>query len=789
MNEKSMRILEFPKILNMLEDMAGSLLGKDLCKKLLPGTDISYIQKEQKETSAALDRIRTKGPLSLVGLKDIKDSIKRLEIGSSLSISELLNISDSLRVCKRAMDYGIHEDADNILLDILEDYFRTLDNIPLLAKELDKCILSEDAISDEASPELSRIRKQLKNIASRIHNELNNIMNSYRDYLMEPVVTMRNSAYCLPVKAEFKNKVNGIIHDQSSSGSTFFIEPIAVIHMNNEIKELEIAEAKEIEKILEQLSSMAMPYIATLNLNQDTLARLDFIFAKAKLSGKMNATEPIFNTKHFINIKDARHPLLDKDKVVPINISLGKDYDLLIITGPNTGGKTVSLKTVGLFTLMGQAGLHIPAFNGSELSVFNDAFSDIGDEQSIEQSLSFFSGHMTNIVDILEKADSNSLCLFDELGAGTDPTEGAALAIAILSFLHRMKTVTMATTHYSELKIFALNTAGVENASCEFDINTLRPTYKILIGVAGKSNAFAISKKLGLPDFIIDEAKNHISNDEQSFEDLLAKLEENRLIIEKERAEIEQQKAEINKLKNRYVDKDNKLDKRSDDIINKAKTKANEILEEAKKTADESIKNINKIAANAGLGKALEEQREKLRANIKKNQISSDIKPKIDKPQKIIAKDLQIGDNIHIYSLNMDGTVSSLPNDKGMLFVQMGILRTQVHISDISLIETKKEEIKQVHKSRSSSFMKAANISPEVNVIAMNVDEACSVLDKYLDDALLSHLNSVKIIHGRGTGALQKGIHTYLKKLNFIKSYKLADFEEGGTAVTIVHFK
>ena len=789
MNEKSMRILEFPKILNMLEDMAGSLLGKDLCKKLLPGTDISYIQKEQKETSAALDRIRTKGPLSLVGLKDIKDSIKRLEIGSGLSISELLNISDSLRVCKRAMDYGIHEDADNILLDILEDYFRTLDNIPLLAKELDKCILSEDTISDEASPELSRIRKQLKNIASRIHNELNNIMNSYRDYLMEPVVTMRNSAYCLPVKAEFKNKVNGIIHDQSSSGSTFFIEPIAVIHMNNEIKELEIAEAKEIEKILEQLSSMAMPYIATLNLNQDILARLDFIFAKAKLSGKMNATEPIFNTKHFINIKDARHPLLDKDKVVPINISLGKDYDLLIITGPNTGGKTVSLKTVGLFTLMGQAGLHIPAFNGSELSVFNDVFSDIGDEQSIEQSLSFFSGHMTNIVDILEKADSNSLCLFDELGAGTDPTEGAALAIAILSFLHRMKTVTMATTHYSELKIFALNTAGVENASCEFDINTLRPTYKILIGVAGKSNAFAISKKLGLPDFIIDEAKNHISNDEQSFEDLLAKLEENRLIIEKERAEIEQQKAEINKLKNRYVDKDNKLDKRSDDIINKAKTKANEILEEAKKTADESIKNINKIAANAGLGKALEEQREKLRANIKKNQISSDIKPKIDKPQKIIAKDLQIGDNIHIYSLNMDGTVSSLPNDKGMLFVQMGILRTQVHISDISLIETKKEEIKQVHKSRSSSFMKAANISPEVNVIAMNVDEACSVLDKYLDDALLSHLNSVKIIHGRGTGALQKGIHTYLKKLNFIKSYKLADFEEGGTAVTIVHFK
>lgn len=789
MNEKSMQILEFPKILTMLENMATSGLGKELCKKLKPSTDISYIQKSQKETSAACDRIRTKGFLSFSGLKNISASLKRLEIGSSLGILELLHISDVLRVTKRAMDYGIHEDDINFEPDILEDDFRMLDKIAILAKELEKCILSEDSISDEASPELANIRRKKKNISSRIHNELNNIMNSYRDYLMEPVVTLRNSSYCIPVKAEFKNKVSGIIHDQSSSGSTFFVEPMAIIQMNNEIKELELAEAKEIEKILQNLSFMTLPYIYNLKTNQDILAKLDFIFAKASLSKIMNASEPIFNTKHFINIKEGRHPLLDSKSVVPINISLGRDYDLLIITGPNTGGKTVSLKTVGLFTLMGQAGLHIPAFNGSELSVFEEVFSDIGDEQSIEQSLSFFSGHMTNIVNILEKADSNSLCLFDELGAGTDPTEGAALAISILSFLHNMKTVTMATTHYSELKIFALNTEGVENASCEFDIETLRPTYKILVGVAGKSNAFAISQKLGLPKFIIDEAKKHISSDSQSFEDLLSKLEENRLIIERERIEIERQKSEIEKLKNRYADKDKKLDNRSDDIIKEAKLRASKILEEAKKTADESIKNINKIAAGAGLGKALEEEREKLRSGIKKNEIQSDIKPKKDKYKKEKAKNLQIGDSIHIHSLNIDATVSTLPNDRGMLFVQMGILRSQVHISDISILETKKEEKTQVHKSRSSSFMKASHISPEVNVIAMNVDEACSVLDKYLDDALLSHLSSVRIIHGRGTGALQKGIHAYLKKLSFIKSYNLADFEEGGTAVTIVHFK
>ncbi len=789
MNEKSLKVLEFHKVIAMLSEMASSPLGRELCLALKPSTDFSHIVQTQKETSAACDRIRSKGAPSFSGLRDNQAALKRLDIGASLSISELLGISDLLRVSARAIAYGVHKEEDAGDFDALEARFRALDSADLLAKELERCILSEDSINDEASPKLGSIRRQLKNILSRVHNELNGIMHAHREYLMDAVVTMRNNAYCLPVKAEYKNKVAGIIHDQSSSGSTFFIEPMAVIRMHNEIKELEIAEAKEIEVILANLSAMTLPYAPALSANQNCLQELDFIFAKAKLAKQQNASEPIFNKDYYIHIKDARHPLLDKDKVVPVTIRLGQDYDLLIITGPNTGGKTVSLKTVGLFTLMGQAGLHIPAFQGSSLSVFEEVFADIGDEQSIEQSLSTFSGHMRHIVEILQQADARSLCLFDELGAGTDPTEGAALAIAILSFLHRMKTRTIATTHYSELKIFALNTPGVENASCEFDIHTLRPTYKILIGVAGRSNAFAISAKLGLPDYIIEEARSHIGSQEQSFEDLLVKLEENRLMMEKERSEAQMHRQELALLKQRYAEKDSKLEQRKEDIIRKAKAEAAQILAKAKETADESIKNINKIAGSAGLGKALEEQRERIRREQKKNEIKSDISVKRNALKAVKEKELQPGDKVYIRSMNMEGVVSSLPNEKGNLFVQMGILRSQVHISDLSFIEGKQEESQAPRRSKSSSMMKAAHISPEVNVIALNVDEACAVLDKYLDDALLAHLSSVRIIHGRGTGALQKGIHAYLKRQNFIKSYSLADFEEGGSAVTIVHFK
>ena len=604
---------------------------------------------------------------------------------------------------------------------------------------------------------------------------------------MDAVITQRDGAYCLPIKSEYKNKVSGVVHDQSSTGSTVFIEPIAVIRMNNELKSLAMDEKKEIEKILENLSLLAAQYIEPLRENAKTLIFLDFVYAKANLSKKMNASEPKFNSKHYINIKEGRHPLLDAKKVVPINISLGDTYDLLIITGPNTGGKTVSLKTVGLFTLMGQSGLHIPAFEGSELSVFTDVFADIGDEQSIEQSLSTFSGHMKNIVYILNHADDNSLCLFDELCAGTDPTEGAALAISILSFLHRMQSRCIATTHYSELKVFALNEPGVENASCEFDVATLSPTYRILIGVPGKSNAFAIAGKLGLPDYIISEADTHLEKDAKDFEDLLTRLENDRQIIEKDKLSIQKYKREIEGLKRHYDKQEENLAARKEKILEEAKEAARKILEEAKETADDTIKNINKIASGAGLGSALEEQRTRLRESINKNTKTAGIKQNTVKAKK--PKELKLGDSVHVISLNLDGIVSSLPNQSGNFFVQMGILRSQVNISDVALVEEPGNKPENKTRTRSSSMVKSATISTEINVIGKNVDEACSELDKYLDDALLAHLPGVRIIHGRGTGALQKGIHAYLKRQTFIKSYSLADFNEGGNAVTIVRFK
>ena len=604
---------------------------------------------------------------------------------------------------------------------------------------------------------------------------------------MDAVITQRDGAYCLPIKSEYKNKVSGVVHDQSSTGSTVFIEPIAVIRMNNELKSLAMDEKKEIEKILENLSLLAAQYIEILRENAKTLIFLDFVYAKANLSKKMNASEPKFNSKHYINIKEGRHPLLDAKKVVPINISLGEHYDLLIITGPNTGGKTVSLKTVGLFTLMGQSGLHIPAFEGSELSVFTDVFADIGDEQSIEQSLSTFSGHMKNIVYILNHADANSLCLFDELCAGTDPTEGAALAISILSFLHRMQSRCIATTHYSELKVFALNEPGVENASCEFDVATLSPTYRILIGVPGKSNAFAIAGKLGLPDYIISEADTHLEKDAKDFEDLLTRLENDRQTIEKDKLSIQKYKREIESLKRHYNKQEENLAARKEKILEEAKEAARKILEEAKETADDTIKNINKIASGAGLGSALEEQRTRLRESINKNTKANEIKQNTIKAKK--PKELKLGDSVHVISLNLDGIVSSLPNQSGNFFVQMGILRSQVNISDVALVEEPSTKPESKTRTRSSSMVKSATISTEINVIGKNVDEACSELDKYLDDALLAHLPGVRIIHGRGTGALQKGIHAYLKRQTFIKSYSLADFNEGGNAVTIVRFK
>ena len=807
MNEKSLKILEFHKIISQLTEYAASQPGKAMCQNLAPSSDYEEILTWQAQTTDAVSRVRMKGTISFSGVKDIGDSLKRLEIGSSLNIIELLSISSLLTVAARARSYGRHEpqedDGDSEEFDSLEPMFRALEPLTPLNNEIKRCILSEDEVADDASPGLAHVRRSMKITSDRIHTQLNSMLNSNRSYLQDAVITMRNGRYCLPVKSEYKNQVPGMVHDQSSTGSTLFIEPMAIVRLNNEMRELEIKEQKEIEAVLANLSIQAASYTEELKLDMELLSQLDFIFAKAALARHYKCSAPVFNNRGYIHIKDGRHPLLDPAKVVPINLWLGKDFDLLIVTGPNTGGKTVSLKTVGLFTLMGQAGLHIPAWEGSELAVFDEVFADIGDEQSIEQSLSTFSGHMTNIVQILSQADARSLCLFDELGAGTDPTEGAALAIAILSFLHNMKCRTMATTHYSELKVFALSTPGVENASCEFNVETLKPTYRLLIGVPGKSNAFAISKKLGLPDYIIEEAKNHLEAKDESFEDLLTSLEESRLTIEKEQEELKSYKEEISQLKSRLSQKEERLEERRDKILKKANEDAQRILREAKETADSTIRQINKLSADSGLNKELEAQRAKLRDKLKQTDEKLAIKTK--GPSKTISpKKLKIGDGVKVLSMNLKGTVSTLPNAKGDLYVQMGILRSLVNIRDLELLDEQDvsgpsipEKNSRYRVARGSGrpsgggiqVSKSASISPEVNLIGMTVDEAMPVLEKYLDDAYLAHLETVRVVHGRGTGALKNAVHQRLKKLKYVKDFRLGVFGEGDSGVTIVTFK
>jgi len=791
MNAKSLKTLEYDKIIAQLAERASSPLGRKLCEELVPSTDIDEITQAQVETTDACTRVRQKGSVSFSGLKDVGHSLKRLEIGSALGIVEFLAISSMLTIAARAKAYGRHEESE-LPDDSLEEMFRVLEPLTPLNTEIKRCILSEDEVSDDASPGLRHVRRSMKVINDRMHSQLNSLLNSNRNYLQDAVITMRDGRYCLPVKAEHKSQVPGMVHDQSSTGSTLFIEPMAVIQLNNEMRELEIQEKKEIEAVLADLSNQTAPFVEEIRLNQQVLAKLDFIFAKASLSRHMKGSEPKFNTNGWINIKDGRHPLLDQNKVVPINIHLGREFDLLIVTGPNTGGKTVSLKTVGLFTLMGQAGMHIPAFDGSELAVFEEVFADIGDEQSIEQSLSTFSAHMTNIVKILEQADSHSLCLFDELGAGTDPTEGAALAISILSFLHNMKCRTMATTHYSELKVFALTTPGVENACCEFSVENLQPTYRLLIGIPGKSNAFAISKKLGLPDFLIEDAKTHLESNDETFEDLLAHLEESRVTIEKEQAEIKAYKEEVAQLKTRLAQKEERLDERKEKLLRQANEEAQKILREAKETADQTIKNINKLANSSGVGKQLEAERTRLREQM--NKVDSKLAIKAKGPKKTISpKTLKIGDSVKVLSLNLNGTVSSLPNAKGDLYVQMGILRSQVNIKDLELVQETTVSGPGIPKEKTGAgkikMSKSFAVSPEVNLIGMTTDEAIPEMEKYLDDAYLAHLPQVRVVHGRGTGALRTAVHKRLKKLSYVKEFRLGDFGEGDTGVTIVVFK
>lgn len=791
MNEKALKTLEYDKIIEMLEGCATSTLGKDFCRNLRPFSDLTQIEVMQQETADALARIYKKGSLSFGGVKDIRGSLKRLEIGSTLGTGELLALCALLENTNRAKAYGRGENEEEGT-DSLEGMFEVLEPLTLLSGEIRRCILSEEEISDDASPGLRQVRRNMKNINDKIHSQLTSyISGGARTYLQDSVITMRNGRYCIPIKAEYKGQVPGMIHDQSSTGSTVFVEPMAVVKLNNDMRELEAKEQAEIEIILSNLSQQAAENLELIQDNLKILSQLDFIFARALLAKTQNATEPRFNREGIIDIKKGRHPLIDKHKVVPIDVRLGDGFDLLVVTGPNTGGKTVSLKTVGLLTLMGQSGLHIPAFDNSRLAVFRQVYADIGDEQSIEQSLSTFSSHMTNVVNFIEKADRDSLVLFDELGAGTDPTEGAALAIAILSHLHSQGIRTMATTHYSELKVYALSTQGVENASCEFDVETLRPTYRLLIGIPGKSNAFAISSKLGLPDYIIEKAKEQISQEDESFEDVLTSLEQSRKTIEAEQEEITRYKEEIQGLKARLEEKQDRLDQRKERILQEANEEAHRILREAKDYADQTMKLFNRSNQESLTVKELEEKRAQLRKKMDDTGKKMALKTPKQKKSTLTAKDISLGDAVKVLSLNVKGTISSKPDAKGMVFVQMGILRSKVALSDLQLIDEPVITGPSLQRTGAGKIRmnKSASISPEINLLGKTVDEAVAELDKYLDDAYLSHLASVRIVHGKGTGALRKGVHNYLRRQKHVKDFHLAEFGEGDAGVTIVEFK
>lgn len=791
MNKKTLAKLEYNKIIEQLIEHASSFSGKELCRRLKPMTDISAIRSAQDETAAAFTRIVKKGRPSFSGCNPVNDSIRRLEIGGVLGSGELLRICKLLETAGRARAYGRHDNADEIE-DCLDGYFEQLNPVTILVNEIRRCVINEDEISDDASPGLKHVRRAMNQINDKVHATLSNMVNgSLRTYLQDPIITMRGDRYCIPVKAEYRSQVSGMIHDQSATGSTLFIEPMAVVKLNNDLKELYGQEQEEIQKVLARLSADTAEYTTEIHTCYTILRQLDFIFAKGALALDMNASQPIFNTEGRIHIREGRHPLLDKKNVVPITLTLGDTFDLLIVTGPNTGGKTVSLKTVGLFTLMGQAGLHIPALDRSELAVFHDVYADIGDEQSIEQSLSTFSSHMTNIVSFLKQVDEHSLVLFDELGAGTDPTEGAALATSILNHLHSRGIRTMATTHYSELKVYALSTPGVENASCEFDVETLRPTYRLLIGIPGKSNAFAIASRLGIPDYIIEDAKTHLTEQDESFEDILTDLETSRKTLDKERETIAAYKREIERLKMETSQKQEKLEAQRDRILREANEKAHAILEDAKETADETMRNFHKFGKANISAAEMEKERERLRKKMAKTR--SGMTPEPAKPKKQYKpSDFKLGESVKVLSMNLTGSVVSLPDAKGNLDVQMGILRSKVNISDLEIIDEKPNYLQKTAKRTGKGKIKmnkSLTVATEINLLGKTVDEAVAELDKYLDDANLAHLSSVRIVHGKGTGALRQGIHKYLKRQKHVKSFRLGAFGEGDAGVTIAELR
>lgn len=792
MNKKVLQVLEYDKIIKMLTEKASSAPGKAMCEALLPDTRYDAIHHNQIETRDALSRLFKKESLSFGNNKSLATALKACEIGSTLSAEELLKIASFLENVNRVKTYGRKERADDPD-DSLTGYFDSLQPLTTVSDEIRRCILSEDEIADDASSNLRHIRKNISQINDKIRSQLNSMVNgSLRTYLQDTVITMRDDRYCIPVRAEYKNQVSGIVHERSSTGSTLFIEPASVVELNNKLKELATDEEKEIEIILFTLSSIIAEHADAVSANQKIMTTLDFIFAKGALALEQNATMPFFKKGHVIDIRKARHPLIPADKVVPIDIRLGKDYDLLIVTGPNTGGKTVSLKTVGLLTLMGQAGLHIPALDRSVLSIFTEVYADIGDEQSIEQNLSTFSSHMKNDVYIMKHANQDSLCLFDELGAGTDPTEGAALAISMLNHLHKKGIRTMATTHYSELKVYALSTPNVENACCEFDVETLSPTYHLLIGVPGKSNAFAISSKLGLPEDLIQDAREQISEDRESFEDLITHLEESRTTIEKERKEIAEYKNKIKTLQDQLQKKQEKVENEKEKILRDANEKAQSILQDAKDLADETIRTFQK-ATTASPMKNLEKSREKVRKQLKETGNRLSINSKEEKHPTLKPGQIQLGDSVKIVSMGMRGIVNSLPDSRGNLFVQCGILRSNVNIKDLILIPDEPAVSKSKYTQKTNAgkikMSKSLNISPEINLLGKTVDEAIAVLDKYLDDAYLAHLKSVRIVHGKGTGALRSAVQSHLKRIKYIDSYRLGEFGEGDSGVTIAVFR
>lgn len=791
MNQKALKVLEYDKIIQLLAEQATSDAGKKRCLELVPMTDKQLITDAQAQTADALSRIYRKGSISFGGLKDPGFQMKRLEIGGCLNAAELLSICTLLEITRRAKAYS-RENRDDLPADSLDVLFAGLEPLTPLLEEIRRCILAEDEISDDASPALHSVRRTIRNINDKIHGAMNNLLNSSttRSYLQDAVITMRNGRYCLPVKAEYKGQVPGMIHDQSSTGSTLFIEPMSVVKLNNDLKEAFLKEQEAIEAVLAELSNLTAQYAAYLLDNYRILTDLDFIFAKANLAKIQNGMAPIFNTEGRIRIRQGRHPLLDPKKVVPIDVHLGDTFHLLIITGPNTGGKTVSLKTVGLFTLMGQAGLHIPAKDRSELAIFDDVYADIGDEQSIEQSLSTFSSHMTNIVSILKHATPQSLVLFDELCAGTDPDEGAALAISILDRLRQDGIRTMATTHYSEIKLYALSTTGVENACCEFSVQTLSPTYRLLIGIPGKSNAFAISSKIGLPADLIEDAKTRITKENENFEDVIADLEQSRLTIEKEQAEINRYKEEAASLKKQLEEKQERLNRSRDRVLQEANQQAAAILKEAKDLADETIRNFHKYGKTHMDASAMEKDREKIRKKMAKAQSKSSIQKK-EQINHNVPKKLRLGDSVKILSMNLKGTVHTLPDAKGNLFVQAGILRYQTNIRDLILVND--DATPAVHNTKTGAgklkMSKSLSVSPEINLIGKTVDEALMELDKYLDDAYLAHLKSVRIVHGKGTGALRKAVQGHLKRQKYVKAFHLGEFGEGDAGVTIAEFE